>query len=288
MANHPKLEITPSGQACGATVQGVDLGNPLDEATTASIRSAWLDHKVLAFPTQAMTDDDLERFALAFGPFGEDPFFAAIDGHPHIAAIRRDAGETSSLFAENWHSDWSFQEFPPDGTCLYGKVIPPHGGDTWFTNQELALATMPNELRAKIDGAIAIHSARGGYAPDGTYGDTDAEDRSMAIRPSEQAYATFSHPLIRTHPETGVETLYSVLGYIIGVEGMADRAAGELLRELYAWQTREEFQYRHRWEPDMLVMWDNRCVLHRATGGYEGHDRLLHRVTIGYNSDYNA
>ena len=126
MANHPKLEITASGQACGATVQGVDLGQPLDEATTASIRSAWLDHKVLAFPAQAMTDDDLERFALAFGPFGEDPFFAAIDGHPHIAAIRRDAGETSSLFAENWHSDWSFQEFPPDGTCLYGKVIPPH------------------------------------------------------------------------------------------------------------------------------------------------------------------
>lgn len=285
MTDERAVHITPSGQACGASVRGVDLGEPLEAATVAAIRAAWLDHKVLAFPDQTMSDDDLERFALSFGPFGDDPFFAAIDGHPHIAAIRRDADETSSLFAENWHADWSFQEFPPDGTCLYGKVIPPHGGDTWFTNQQLALETMPADLRARIDGAIAIHSARGGYAPDGTYGDDDAQDRSMAIRPSDEAYATFNHPLVRRHPETGAETLYSVAGYIIGFTDMTDEQSAELLRDLYEWQTREEFQYHHRWEADMLVMWDNRCVLHRATGGYEGHDRLLHRITIGYNHD---
>ncbi|MGI9601674.1 MAG: TauD/TfdA dioxygenase family protein [Acidimicrobiales bacterium] len=278
------LEVTPSGQACGATVRGVDLRS-LDERTEAEIRAAWLAHKVLAFPDQPLTNTDLERFTLRFGPFGDDPFFDAIDGHPHIAAIRRTAAETSSLFAENWHADWSFQEYPPDGTCLYAKTIPPSGGDTLFADQQAALAAMPDDLRARIDGAIAGHSARGGYAPDGTYCTDDESDRSMRIVPSETAYATQLHPLIRTHPETGAETLYSVLGYIIGIDGLADADARQLLGELYAWQTGEEFVYRHRWEQGMLVMWDNRCVLHRATGGYEGHDRLLHRTTIGYNPD---
>ncbi len=281
------IEVTPSGQACGATVRGIDLRD-LDDANVASIRAAWMDHKVLAFSDQHLSDADLEAFTLRFGPFGDDPFFASIDGHPQIAAIRRTATETSSLFAENWHADWSFQEFPPDGTCLYGKIIPPVGGDTLFTNQQAALAAMPAELRKRIDGRVAIHSARGGYAPDGTYGDDDGSDRSMQIVPSNEAYATQLHPLIRTHPETGAETLYSVLGYIIGIDGLDDDPGRALLAELYHWQIREEFQYRHQWEPNMLVMWDNRCVLHRATGGYEGHERLLHRTTIGYNPNVRA
>jgi taurine dioxygenase len=278
------LDITLSRQACGATVRSLDLRN-VDDRLGAAIRGAWLEHKVLAFPDQEMSEEDLERFTLRFGPFGNDPFFAAIDGHPHIAEIRRTADETSSLFAENWHADWSFQEYPPDGTCLYGKIIPAAGGDTWFTNQQASLDAMPADLRERIDDRIGIHSARGGYAPDGTYGDDDAEDRSMQIRPSAEAYSTQTHPLIRVHPETGAQTLYSVLGYIIGIEGMADEDARKLLSELYAWQIRDEFQYRHQWDENMLVMWDNRCVLHRATGGYEGHERLLHRTTIGYNPD---
>lgn len=278
------LEISPSGQACGASIRGVDLSTELSDETIAEIRTAWLQHKVLSFPDQDLNDDDLERFTLSFGPFGNDPFFAAIDGHPHIAAIMRTADETSSLFAENWHTDWSFQEFPPDGTCLYGKVIPPVGGDTLFANQQAALEAMPSDLRERIEGVKAIHSARGGYAPDGTYGDDDVEDRSMRIRPSEDAYATHLHPVVRTHPETGAETLYSVLGYIIGFDGLEGDEERDLLGELYQWQTQEEFQYRHKWEPNMLVMWDNRCMLHRATGGYDGHDRLLHRTTIGYNA----
>lgn len=278
------IDIRPSGQACGATVHGLDLRD-LDDATVAAIRSAWLDHKVLAFPDQQLSDDDLEAFTLRFGPFGDDPFFASIEDHPHIAAIRRRADETSSLFAENWHTDWSFQEFPPDGTCLYSKTVPPEGGDTLYADQQAALAAMPTDLRRRVDGLVAVHSARGGYAPDGMYGADDASDRSMQIRPSEDAYATRLHPLVRTHPETGAETLFSTVGYIVGIDGMDADDERALLTELYHWQTREEFQYRHRWEPDMLVMWDNRCVLHRATGGYEGHDRLLHRTTIGYNPD---
>lgn len=282
------IEVTPSGQACGATMTGVDLTQPLDKAAVAEIRAAWLEHKVLAFPDQAMSNSDLERYTLEFGPYGNDPYFGAIDGHPNIAAISRRADETSSLFAENWHADWSFQAFPPDGTCLFGITIPPEGGDTIFANQQAALEAMPDELRSRLEGRMAIHSARGGYAPDGSYGDGDDDDRSMDIRPSDSAYDTDTHPFIRVHPETGAQTLYSTLGYIIGIEGMETEEAWPLLRELAAWQTKEQFQYRHRWQPNMLVMWDNRCVLHRATGGYDGFDRLLHRTTIGYNADVRS
>ena len=277
------VDVTPSGQACGATVRGVDLGVPLDPTTAAEIRAAWLTHHVLAFPDQQLTDDDLERFTLAFGPFGVDPFIEAIEDHPHVIALHRRADETASVFAESWHADWSFQERPPDGTCLYGIVIPPAGGDTLFADQQAALAAMPDDLRRRIEGRRGVHSARVAYAPDGIYGEADA-DRATRIVTSDEAYETRTHGLIRTHPETGEETLYGCIGYICGIEGLDDEDAHDLLVELYRWQTRDEFVYRHRWEPEMLVMWDNRCVLHMATGGYDGHERLLHRTTIGYNA----
>jgi len=277
------IEVTPTGQACGARVTGVDLTNPLSGDEVAAIRAAWLDHHVLVFPDQPVSDDDLERFTLYFGPFGHDPFFEAIDGREHIAAIHRLPDEQAPLFAESWHADWTFQAFPPDGTCLASKVVPPSGGDTLYANQAAALAAMPATLRAKIDGKIAVHSARTAYAPDGMYGEADGDDRSMRIVVSDEAYDTQTHPLIRVHPESGVEVVYSTFGYIVGIEGMPDDEAAELLIELYKWQTRDEFVYRHVWEPNMVTMWDNRCVLHRATGGFEGFERLLHRTTIGYN-----
>jgi len=274
------ISVIPSGQACGANVAGVDLSRPLAAEEVAEIRAAWLKHHVLAFPDQQMNDDDLERFTRAFGGFGEDPFIAPIPGRTHVIAVQRRADETSPLFAENWHSDWSFQARPPAGTCLYGITIPPVGGDTLFANQHAALDALPAAMRAKLEGRMAIHSARRAYAPDGAYGEQDRPKRSMDIRPSRQAEATQLHPIIRRHPETGREGLFSCFGYIVGIEGMADEEAMPLLIELYQWQGREEFQYRHKWRPNMLVMWDNRSLLHAATGGYDGYDRILHRTTI--------
>lgn len=279
------VQVEPTAASCGAFVTGVDLAADLDDETVAAIREAWMDHKVLVFPEQDLSDADLQRHARRFGPFGTDPFFESIEGHDHVAAIHRGADETAPIFAEAWHADWTFQAEPPDGTCLYAKVIPPAGGDTLFADQQAALASMPDDLRARIDDLVAVHSARLPYAPDGTYGEGDTEPRAMRILTSEAAYDTQLHPLVQTHPETGERTLYSTLGYIIGIDGMDDADATELLKEVYVHQTAESVQYRHRWQEGMLVMWDNRCVLHMATGGYDGHERLLHRTTIGYNPD---
>lgn len=273
------LEIIPSGEACGATVNGVSLAAPLDTDTVAAIRAAWLQHRVLGFTRQQLDDDALERFTQAMGGFGQDPFFAPIPGRTHIAAILRESDETSPLFAENWHSDWSFLPVPPAGTCLAAIDIPPVGGDTLFADQIAAFAALPEDRKAYLRTLTAIHSARSAYAPDGSYGKSDT-GRSMAIRHNESARATQAHPLVRRHQETGEEALFSCLGYIVGIEGMDDDQASALLRELIEWQTRDQFVHRRRWEPGMVVLWDNRAVLHRATGGYEGHRRELHRTTI--------
>ncbi|MEP4145956.1 MAG: TauD/TfdA family dioxygenase [Halioglobus sp.] len=276
------IEVNASGQSCGAQVFGVDLSQDLTPQLVADIREAWQQHQVLSFPDQSLGDDDLERFTLYFGPFGDDPFIAPIADSKHIIAVKRDADETTSLFAEQWHSDWSFQATPPQGTCLYGVTIPPVGGDTLFADQVAAVAAMPAELRARLEGKRAVHSAIMGYSPAGVLGDADkAAGRSMDIRPSDDAAATQSHPIIFNHPQTGRETILGTVGYIIGIEGLEGEEERELLTDLYEWQTREEFRYRHHWQQGTLLMWDNRAVLHCATGGYEGYDRLLHRTTIG-------
>src|SRR3546814_8244026 len=112
-----------------------------------------------------MGETDLERLTGYFAGFGDDPFIRPSPGHEHIIAVKRRADETAPLFAENWHSDWSFQARPPAGTCLFGITIPPVGGNTEFANQHAALDAMPSDLRARVEGLQAIHSARAGYAP---------------------------------------------------------------------------------------------------------------------------
>ncbi len=275
------MEITPTGQACGARVAGIDLSQPLDRDTISSIRSAWLEHHVLAFPDQKLSDDDLVRVTNYFGNVGEDPYFVPISKKTPVVALTRRADEQAPVFAENWHTDWSFKQHPPIGTCLYSLVVPPIGGNTGFANQQMALAQMPDDLRQRLENKIALHSAAAAYGPDGTYGEKDqGSDRSMKILFSEQANKSEPHPIIAKHPESGAETIFGTVGYTHTILGLEPEESRQLIMDLYAWQTKEEFQYTHVWEPNMLVMWDNRSVLHKANGGYDGHARELHRLTI--------
>lgn len=275
------MKITPSNQDFGAQIDEVDLSQPLSGEQAKAIREAWLKYHVISFPKQRLSDDDLERIPSYFGRLGNDPFIQPVKGRKHVLAIARTADETSPIFAEGWHTDWSFKAEPPIGTCLYGITIPPHGGDTLFADQHRALSTMPEDLRNKIEGLNAIHSAAVAYAPDGLYGEDDAaNNRTMKIVADDSAYQTFTHPLISPHPETGELRLFGCLGYIIGIQGMDQAESLTLLSELHAWQTQEQFIYQHKWQAGTLVMWDNRSVLHRATGGFEGYARLLHRTTI--------
>ena len=265
----------------GALVRDIDLTQPLDVETWSHLRRTWLQHTLLVFPDQPMSIPDLERFAHGMGPYGEDPYFEAMPGHPHVAQVRREADETTRIFAEAWHSDWSFMVSPPAATVLLGGVIPPHGGNTLFANQYAAWDALPEDVKLRLRDAMGIHSARRGYARDGAYGEKDRQaGRSMAIRYDDSALKTQLQPMARVHPETGRTALYVSPGYTLGIEGWSERESQEMLMFLFEHQTRSEFVYSHPWSADMLVMWDNRCLIHAATGGYEGHRRLLHRITI--------
>jgi taurine dioxygenase len=275
------LKIKPTGQACGATISGVDLALKLDEKSIELIRAAWIEYQVIVFPDQHLTDDDLVRITNNLGSVGDDPYFVSISADTPVVALTRRANEKAPVFAEVWHTDWSFKKEPPIGTCLYSLTIPPVGGDTGFTNQQKALADMPQALRDRLEGKIALHSAAAGYGPEGAYGKREeGSDRSMKILYSEAANDIETHAIINTHPESGRETLFGTAGYICGILGMAQEEANQLIADLYQWQTRPEFQYTHKWQENMLVIWDNRCVLHKANGGYDGYDRELHRTTI--------
>ncbi|MAA49000.1 MAG: taurine dioxygenase [Gammaproteobacteria bacterium] len=275
------MNITPSGQACGARITGLDLSKPLPTNTLQGIRDAWLEHHVLAFPDQRLDDEDLVRVTQALGDVGDDPFFVPINKKTPVVALTRRADEQAPVFAENWHTDWSFKKYPPIGTCLYSLVVPPVGGNTGFANQQMALAQMPDELRNRLEGKVALHSAAAAYGPQGTYGEKDqGNDRSMKILFSEQANKSEPHPIVVKHPESGNDTLFGTVGYIHTIVGLEEDQSQQLIMDLYHWQTREEFQYTHVWEPNTLVVWDNRSVLHRAYGGYDGYARELHRLTI--------
>lgn len=274
------ITVTPTGEACGAYISGVDLTQPLNEQQIKNIRAAWNEHHVIIFKNQKLSDDDLERISEYFGDLAIDPFVKSIEGRKHMISIQREADETSPIFADIWHADWTFKADPPFATTLYSIEIPPVGGDTLFANQVQAAAEMPEDLRKRVEGKMAIHSAKMGYSKKGSYGDK-FKSHSMEITPSDEALDSETHPFIITHPESGKESIYgSAIAYIVGIEDMPHKEAMALVMEVQRWQIQERFVYRHKWEEDMLVMWDNRSVLHKATGGFEGHRRELHRTTI--------
>lgn len=273
------IVVEPTNAPCGATIHGVNFADEISPETVAEIRAVWLDHLVVAFPDQHLSLDRHEEVAQLFGEFGQDPYFKGLSDHPHIAEVKREADETTPLFAEGWHSDWSFLETPPSATMLYGREIPPHGGDTLYANQIAAYDALDDAMKERIDGLMGVHSARRGYSKQGQYGEKD-KGRSMAIIYSDDAMATQLHPLVQVHLETGRKALFLSPGYTIDIEGMDSAEAQALLMELYAHQAKEEFIYRHSWSTDMLTMWDNRSVIHAATGGYQGHRRLLQRITL--------
>ena len=245
----------------------------------AFLRAKWVEYGLIVFPKLPLSHDEFKDFALSFGEFGDDPFISSLPDYPNIAEIKRSAKEKATPFGGTWHSDWSFMKKPPSATLLHSKIIPPIGGNTLFANTEKAFAALPDVMKDKLRNLKVIHSAKIPYADDGFYA-LEKEERSMKILPSKEAKATFSHPMIKIHPETKKECLFINPVYTINIEGFSEDESQQLLWELYEHMIQDQFIYEHVWNENMLIMWDNRTVMHQATGGYDGYDRLLHRITL--------
>ena len=273
------VTVLPEPSGFGAAITGVDLSAPLPQAQLAEVKQAWADHAVVWFPDQPLTHDQLEAFTLQLGPFGNDPYIAPLAGYPNILEVRREPDETASPFGAAWHSDWSFQETPPAATLLHAKVVPPVGGDTLYADARAAYDALSPTMQALLADLRVVHSATRPYGPNGFYA-KETGRQGMTILVSPEADKTFTHPLVRTHPGTGRKALFVNPVYSLGIEGMTEPESAALLGFLYAHMTQDAFVLRHRWAPNMLTVWDNRSTLHNATGGYDGHLRLLHRTTV--------
>ncbi|HEY9218815.1 MAG TPA: TauD/TfdA family dioxygenase, partial [Phenylobacterium sp.] len=273
------LQVQPSPSGFGAAITGLDLSRPLDPATLAAVKAAFARHSVVAFPDQPLSLEALEAFTEQVGPFGEDPFIKPMAGHPNVLELRREPDEKATNFGAGWHSDWSFQPQPPAATLLHSKVVPPVGGDTLFADCSRAYEALSDAFKQMLAPLRAVHSAARPYGTKGVFA-RETEKRTMEIITSPEAEKTQVHPLVRTHPVTGRKALFVSPVYTVGIEGMSDKEAGAILGFLFAHITQDEFVYRHRWSADMLLMWDNRCTVHMAEGGYDGHLRLMHRTTV--------
>ncbi|MEP2830159.1 TauD/TfdA family dioxygenase [Parvibaculum sp.] len=273
------IHVRPNERGFGAEITGLDLSKPLSADILAEVKQAWADHAVIWFPGQPLSHDELEAFTLQIGPFGHDPFIAPMEDRPHILELRREPDEKARNFGAGWHSDWSFQEEPPAATILHSKVVPPVGGDTLYADCTRAYDALSDKMKGMLDGLVAIHSAALPYGTEGIFAQ-EKEARTMKIIVSKEAEKTCPHPLVRTHPVTGRKALYASPVYTVGIEGMTHEESAALLGFLYNHMTKDEFVYRHCWQPEMLTMWDNRCTLHYADGGYDGHLRVMHRTTV--------
>ena len=275
-----EYKIKNNNSSLGVEILDFEYDHIFDDARVSDLRNLWLNYSIIIFKDLKLSHQQLENFSLAFGNFGNDPYIDSIDGHDNIIEVRREADEKAPPFGASWHSDWSFQECPPSATLLHSKIIPPIGGDTFFINTHKAYADLPNDIKQKIKNLMVSHSAIRPYADDGFYALEKDKDRSMKIIPSPKAKEIFLHPLVRTHPETRKKSLFINQVYSIAIEGFNEKESNELLTTLFLHMDQQKYIYKHRWESNMLIMWDNRCVNHCAQGGYQGYKRLLHRTTL--------
>ena len=278
-ASYEILKVHPSESGFGAQVGGLDLSRHLSLLTLAELKLAWARHGVVSFPGQPLTLDQLEAFTQQMGGFGHDPYVAPMPGHPNVLELRREPDERASNFGGGWHSDWSFQDAPPAATILRAEVVPPVGGDTLFADCASAYDDLSDAMKALLAPMQAIHSATRPYGSKGSFA-RETEQRTMKILTSTEADKSRTHPLVRTHPVTGRKALYVSPTYTIGIEGFTEAESHAILSYLCTHMVQPQYIFRHTWAAGTLLMWDNRCTVHFAEGGYDGHLRLMHRTTV--------
>ena len=275
------LTITPLSDVMAAEVIGIDLSSPLDEAARAAIHAAFLDHQILVFRGQKLTKEQQVAFSEQFGTLERHTQRnQGTNDHPLVHVVSNlgaDGKPMGRLRSDQWHSDKSFRPAPSMATILHAITLPPTGGgDTVFANMYHAYETLPATDKSALEGVQVIHSW-----PDSR----ENIGRVMSQEEIDDA-PPMAHPLARVHPDTGRTALFLGVhaAYLDGREFTAeDRASGlARIEQLEAHATRDDFIYRHDWREGDVLMWDNRCLLHRADANFDAalHPRILHRTCI--------
>jgi taurine dioxygenase len=270
----PSFEIHRVAGALGAELRGVDLATGLTETVATQIRAAFLQHQVLFFRDQRLDAAQFLRFAQAMGEPVEYPFVKGLDGYPVIIEVKKLEHERTN-FGGIWHSDTTYLEQPPKGSMLLAREVPPFGGDTLFASQYAAYEALSEGLRKLLEPLRAISSSAKADVSK-TREDRIASDGRADARKDYVA----THPVVRTHPETGRKALFVNIAHTLRFEGMTEEESAPLLQFLHQHQVKPEFTCRFSWQPGSLAFWDNRCVQHNPVNDYHGYRRLMHRITL--------
>ncbi len=275
------IGVQPLTGVLGAEITGVDLRQPLDEATWLEIRDAFHAHQVIYFPDQAISHEQHIAFSRRFGPVAPVPLLKSIEGHPEVQMIRREADETGRVLGENWHADSTFLDTPPAAVVMRAVEVPACGGDTGFLSMYTAYEALSPVMRQLVDGLAVVHSATRIFgsvyqAQNRRFSNTSAKVMSVEAGDRETV-----HPLVVTHPGSGRKCLYVNQVYGQRIDGMTDAESKPLLQFLYEHVSRFDFTCRVRWKKDQVLVWDNLCTMHRAVPDYAGQLRYLTRTTIG-------
>ena len=275
--SYERLTVAPISGALGADVTDVDLRS-LDNITFGEVERALTDHLVLFVRDQDFAPDDLKAFGRRFGPLMRWPYADNLPGHPEITELRSEPDDKFN-FGGSWHQDSLNYERPPKITMLYAVECPPVGGDTSYSNQYLAWAALPDDLRARLGQMKAVNSAAKSYG--GHSGSDDVRDHSATplTFQADQDNET-EHPVAQTHPVTGRQALYVNDAFTARFAGETEDESLPLLRELWRHAITPEFTCRFRWRPGTVALWDNRCCMHYAHNDYTGYRRVMHRIVI--------
>jgi len=269
--------ITHLTSHTGAEVVGVDLTEPVDGALRDRLNRAFVEHSVLVFRDQHLSPHQLLSAVQLFGEvFPQHNTRFALPECPQIHYIsNQDFFPDGKRYipGEGYHTDHSNAAEPPKATVLHAVQLPDHGGDTQFVNMHRAYETLPAATKVRIGGLRAVHVYQSRYSERKLMGLSDAARQKVPD--------AVIHPLVRTHPESGRKSIYLNPIRTEGIVGMEEREALTLLDELLAHATQPQCEYRHRWRQGDLVMWDNRCLLHKANGDYDmGQVRYLYRIML--------
>ena len=270
----------PTGAALGAEMPGIDL-REIDDTAFAAIHRAWIDHQVLLFRGQSLTDENLIAFSRRFGGLDHAPIQENgrrfVDGYPEIYVVSNVVvnGEAIGSLGSGeavWHTDMSYLGDPPKASMLYALEIPPSGGDTSFCSMYAAYEGLPADLRARVEGLYCKH--------DGTYNSGGYVRQGVTPTDDPRESPGMPHPVVCRHPESGRRGLY--LGrrrnaYLMGLS-LPDSEA--LLNALWEHVEKPELRWTHRWRVGDLVLWDNRCTMHRRDPFDPGNRRVMHRTQI--------
>lgn len=273
------IDIEPLSPVGGASMRGVDLAQPLTPSLKSIIQSTFDEHHLIAFRGQKLDEDAQLNFTREFGEL-ETHVIRLRDGKPapllhQITNLDANGNPTSNPYSRGnyyWHTDKSYHAVPSLATLLHAVTLPPKGGDTEFANTSLGYDALPESRKAKLAKLRVVHSWKASRENSGNPPATEDEKRD---RPP------VTHPLIRIHPVSGRKTLYLGI-HTSHIEGMDYDKGRALLAELMEHTTEARFVYCHQWQPGDLVMWDNRCLLHRARPNYEmdEHVRVLNRTVL--------